>query len=439
MENGYTRRDFLTLAAASAAGSFLLGCAGQPDVYVPPLLDQAPDGPELKAALVGCGGRGTGAAMNFLDAGPHLRLTALGDVFQDRLDGCRKRLKDQRDVDIPDDQCFIGFDAYQRVLDTDVDIVMFATPPHFRPMHFAAAVAAGKHVFLEKPLAVDPVGARSVMVTAKKAKNLGMNVATGTQYRHQRDFVATYQKVMGGAIGDLKAAYAYYDTGQLWYRENRPEWSEMEYMIRDWVNWRWLSGDHIVEQFIHNLDTMYWFLGAHPVKAVGYGGRARRVTGDQFDFFSVDYVYDSGLHLSASCRQMNGTVHDVSNLLVGTKGITNVRNTIQKPDGKTVWQYQYPEEVKEVPWGAGTGQVAVSPYVQEHIDAVTNIRNNTPLVEAENTAVSTMMAIMGREAAYTGTELTWDDMMNSQLKLGPEKYAWGPVDIDKDVPVPGTA
>lgn len=439
MEKGYTRRDFLALAAASAAGSFLLGCAGSPDVYIPPLLDQAPDGPELKAALVGCGGRGTGAAMNFLDAGPNLRLTALGDVFQDRLDGCRKRLKDQRDVDIPDDQCFIGFDAYKRVLDTDVDIVMFATPPHFRPMHFAAAVEAGKHVFLEKPLAVDPVGARSVMVTAKKAKNLGINVATGTQYRHQRDFVATYQKVMGGAIGDIKAAYAYYDTGQLWYRENRPEWSEMEYMIRDWVNWRWLSGDHIVEQFIHNLDTMYWFLGAHPVKAIGSGGRARRVTGDQFDFFSVDYVYDSGLHLSASCRQINGTVHDVSNLLVGTKRITNVRNTIQNPDGKTVWQYQYPEDVKEVPWGAGTGQVAVSPYVQEHIDAVTNIRNNTPLVEAENTAISTMMAIMGREAAYTGTEITWDDMMNSQLKLGPEEYTWGPVDIDKNVPVPGTA
>ncbi|HKJ88037.1 MAG TPA: Gfo/Idh/MocA family oxidoreductase, partial [Gammaproteobacteria bacterium] len=312
-------------------------------------------------------------------------------------------------------------------------------PPHFRPLHFAAAVAAGKHVFLEKPLAVDPVGARSVMVTAKKAKNLGLNVATGTQYRHQRDFVATYQQVMAGAIGEIEAAYAYYDTGQLWYRESRPDWSEMEYMIRDWVNWRWLSGDHIVEQFIHNLDTMYWFLGAHPVKAVGYGGRARRVTGDQFDFFSVEYVYDSGLHLSAMCRQINGTVHDVSNRLVGTNGITNVRNTIQRPDGKTVWQYQYPEEVKEVPWGAGTGQVAVSPYVQEHIDAVTNIRNNTPLVEAENTAISTMMAIMGREAAYTGQAVTWEDMMSSQLRLGPEEYAWGPVDIDKNVPVPGTA
>jgi len=439
MENEYTRREFLALTAASAAGSFLIGCAGPPDVYVPPLLDQAPDGPELQAALVGCGGRGTGAAMNFLDAGPNLRLTALGDVFQDRLEGCRQRLKEQRDVEIADDHCFVGFDAYQRVLDTDVDLVMFATPPHFRPLHFAAAVAAGKHVFLEKPLAVDPVGARSVMVTAKKAKNLGLNVATGTQYRHQRDFVATYQQVMAGAIGEIEAAYAYYDTGQLWYRESRPDWSEMEYMIRDWVNWRWLSGDHIVEQFIHNLDTMYWFLGAHPVKAVGYGGRARRVTGDQFDFFSVEYVYDSGLHLSAMCRQINGTVHDVSNRLVGTNGITNVRNTIQRPDGKTVWQYQYPEEVKEVPWGAGTGQVAVSPYVQEHIDAVTNIRNNTPLVEAENTAISTMMAIMGREAAYTGQAVTWEDMMSSQLRLGPEEYAWGPVDIDKNVPVPGTA
>ncbi len=439
MKNEFTRREFIGMSMAAAAGSFLIGCGRRPDVYVPPLLDQAPEGPELKAGLVGCGGRGTGAALNFLEAGPNLRVTALADVFQDRVDSTRERLREQKGVEIPNEHVFVGFDAYQRLLETDVDIALFATPPHFRPQHFAAAVEAKKHCFLEKPVAVDPVGARSVMAASRKAETLGLNVATGTQYRHQRDFVATYQQVAGGAIGDIQAAYAYYDTGQLWYREPREEWTEMEYMLRDWVNWEWLSGDHIVEQFIHNIDTMYWFLGMHPVRAVGYGGRARRVTGDQFDFFSVDYVYENDVHLNASCRQINGTVNNVSNVLVGTKALTNVRNTIQRRDGRVLWQYEYPEDVTEAPWGAGTGQVAVSPYVQEHVDFVTNIRNNTPRVEAENTAISTMIAIMGREAAYTGQEITWDEMMSSDLRLGPTEYEFGPVDIEKEVPVPGTA
>lgn len=438
MSKQFTRRDFLGIGASVAAGSLLLGCSGTGDYYKPPLLDQAPDGPELKAGLVGCGGRGTGAALNFLDAGPSLRVTALGDVFQDRLDSCKSHIEEQKQVTIAEENCFAGFDAFQRVIDSDVDIVLFATPPHFRPQHFDAAVEAGKHVFIEKPVAVDPVGARSIMATARKAENLGLQVSVGTQYRHQRDFVATYEQVQRGAIGDILAISTFYNTGALWYREPQDEWSEMEYMIRDWVNWAWLSGDHIVEQFIHNLDTVNWFMGGHPVKAVGFGGRHRRKTGDQFDFFSIDYEFENGVHMNAMTRQMNGTARDVSHTVTGAKGVTNLRNTILSHDRDVRWQYEYPDNVQQVPWGAGTGDVAVSPYVQEHIDMITNIRRNDTLVEAVEAAESTLTAIMGRISAYTGKEITWEEMMNSTLKLGPEEYAWGDVNIEKSVPVPGT-
>ncbi|MEJ2052258.1 MAG: Gfo/Idh/MocA family oxidoreductase, partial [Calditrichota bacterium] len=236
-----------------------------------PLMDTAPDGPELRAGLVGCGGRGTGAAHNFLDAGPNLRIVALADLFQDRIDGTRQKLKENKNVDIPDENIYLGFDAYKRLIDSDVDIVILATPPYFRPMMFEYAVNAKKHIFMEKPVAVDPVGARSIMATARKAETLGIQVSTGTQRRHKRDYVETFRRVSDGAIGDITGGNVYWNGGQLWYREPRPEWTEMEYMIRDWVNWTWLSGDHIVEQHVHNLDVFYWFTGMTPVSALGFG------------------------------------------------------------------------------------------------------------------------------------------------------------------------
>jgi myo-inositol 2-dehydrogenase/D-chiro-inositol 1-dehydrogenase len=440
--SGISRRNFLGKAATvGVAGvivpSIITSCSREAKkvVAVPTMLDQAPDGPVIRAGVIGCGGRGTGAAINFLSAGPNLQIVALGDTFQDRVDQCRADILKEKGQDVPIDKCFVGFDAYQKVIDAGVDLVILATPPSFRPDHLAAAVAAKKHIFAEKPVCVDPVGARSVMATAQKAKGLELSIATGTQRRHQRDYVATWQQVAQGLAGDITGGNVYWNGGKLWHRENNPKWSEMEWMIRDWVNWTWLSGDHIVEQHVHNLDVMNWFTGTHPVKAVGMGSRLRRVTGNQYDNFSVDFTMENGTHFHSMCRQINGTTSNVSERLQGTKGSTNCRNTILDLAGTEVWKYEYPLD-KE---GKPTGNVKVDPYVQEHIDLVTAIRSGQAFNELENTAISTMVAIMGRISAYTGKETTYEEMMNSDLKLGPKVFDFGPVDIDKSVPIAGLA
>jgi myo-inositol 2-dehydrogenase / D-chiro-inositol 1-dehydrogenase len=440
--SGISRRNFLGKAATvGVAGvvvpSILTSCARETKkvVAIPTMLDQAIDGPVLKAGVIGCGGRGTGAAINFLSAGPNLQIVALGDTFKDRVDSCRERIKAEKGQDVPEEKCFVGFDAYQKVIDSGVDIVILATPPSFRPEHLAAAISAKKHVFAEKPVCVDPVGARSVMATAQKAKGMELCIATGTQRRHQRDYVANWQQVGEGIIGDIVGGNVYWNGGKLWHRENDPKWTEMEWMIRDWVNWTWLSGDHIVEQHVHNLDVMNWFTGAHPVKATGMGSRLRRVTGNQYDNFSVDYTFENGIHFHSMCRQINGTTPNVSERIQGTKGSTNCQNTILDLKGTEVWKYDYPLDKD----GKPTRRVSVDPYVQEHIDLVTAIRKGQLFNELENTAISTMVAIMGRISAYTGKETTWEEMMNSDLKLGPKVFAFGPVDIDKSVPIAGLA
>ncbi|MBK7979089.1 MAG: Gfo/Idh/MocA family oxidoreductase [Ignavibacteriae bacterium] len=438
MSEKFNRRDFINIGALAATG-IIVGCNTVSEkkrtMDEKKFLDQAPDGKELKAGLIGCGGRGTGAAIDFLSAGPNLKIHALGDVFQDRLEGCKEKIKTEKQQVVPDENCFVGFDAFEKVINSGVDVVILATPPHFRPLHFEAAVSARKHVFMEKPVAVDPVGARSVIATSKKAEALGLVVGTGTQRRHQRDYVATFKEIFEGKIGDIVSANCYWNQSQLWYRNAQPEWAEMEYMIRDWVNWTWLSGDHIVEQHVHNIDVINWFTEKHPIKAVGFGSRQRRVTGDQYDNFSVDFEYDNGMHVHSMCRQINGCTDNVSELVFGSQGYTNCRNTIFNPKGDIIWEYQYPkiEGVEK------NESVKVSPYVQEHIDLVTAIRENKPYVEAENTAVSTMCAIMGRISAYTGKEVTWDEVMNSDLKLGPDVYELGKVNIEKIIHVPGIA
>lgn len=442
-KSSISRRNFLGKAAtAGVAGiivpTIITSCSRtetKKTVAVPAFLDQAPDGPVLKAGLIGCGGRGTGAANQFLSAGPNLQIVALGDTFQDRVDAARASIMKAHNQDVPLEKCFVGFDAYQKVIDAGVDVIILATPPSFRPEHLAAAVAAKKHVFAEKPVCVDPVGARSVMATAQKAMGMGLTIVTGTQRRHQRNYVANWQQVQQGAIGDIVGGNVYWNGGKLWHRENNPSWTEMEWMIRDWVNWTWLSGDHIVEQHVHNLDVMNWFTGAHPVKAVGMGSRLRRVTGNQYDNFSVDFTFENGTHFHSMCRQINGCANSVSERIQGSKGATNCVDSIVDLAGTEVWKYEYPLDAE----GKPTGRVSVDPYLQEHIDLVTSIRNNKPFNELENTANSTMTAIMGRISAYTGKETTWDEMMNSDLKLGPTVYAFGPVDIDKTVPIAGLA
>jgi myo-inositol 2-dehydrogenase / D-chiro-inositol 1-dehydrogenase len=436
----FSRRIFLErsalIGAVGLAGvSALSSCAKKSkvvDYEFPPLPDRAPDGRRLRAGLVGCGNRGTGAALNFLEAGNDLELVALADVFSDQVADCRSKLQAQK-VEVPEANCFSGFDAYKRLLEVDLDVVILATPPHFRPAHFDACIQAKKHVFMEKPVSVDPVGSRQIIATSRKAENMGLTVITGTQRRHQHDYLETYRQVASGAIGDITAAKAWWLQSHVWFRTREAGWSDMEYMLRNWNNFCWLCGDHILDTHVHNIDIVNWFVGKHPESAIGFGGRARRLTGDQYDFFSIDFDFGNGLFSHSMSRQIDGCANTMGELVAGTEGYTNCKNVIYNPDGSVKWQYEYPKG----PDGKSTEMTKTSPYVQEHIHLVTAIRTNKPIVEAERTAISTLSAIMGRTAAYTGRKVEWEEMMNSTERLGPDSYELGPVSMEFPVPVPG--
>ncbi len=438
-----SRREFIggiaALGALGAigAGNLLTSCDSQRKKHVPPVFpDRAPDGPVLKAGLIGCGSRGTGAAFNFIDAGPNLQITALADVFHDRIENCRKALKEQRGIDIADQNCFTGFDAYKNVIESDVDIILEASVSHFRPKHFEAAVQARKHVFLEKPAGVDPVGVRSIMASGKMAESAGLCVVAGTQRRHQLDYIKTYSMIKNGAIGDLISANCYWMRLAQPVTRRQEGWSDMEAMIRDRANWTWQTGDSIVNLLVHNLDVINWFFEKHPVKATGLGGRHRRQSGDMYDFFSVDFVFDDERHLHGITREIDGCSNKVEEIIFGTKGYTNCQNRIFDYKGNIIWEYEYPLGGD----GRPTDRIAISPYEQEIINLVTAIRTNNQVNESHNLATSTLVGIMGRESAYTGKDVTWEDMMNSNLRIGPKEYNMGPVDDIKPVPpVPGSA
>jgi predicted dehydrogenase len=434
--NFISKTTFGTLGVIGAAG-VLSSCSGlkRKKFKLPELLDQAPDGEVLKAGLIGCGGRGTGAALNFLDAGPNLQITALGDVFQDKIDTCRAKLKEHKNVEIADENCFIGFDSYKKVIDSGVDVVLLVTPPHFRPVHVEAAVNARKHIFMEKPIAVDPLGARSVLVSSKKAKSLGLCMVSGTIRRVQKDFMETWRRVANGEIGEIRGANIIRNGGALWYRNRRPEWSDMEYMIRNWVNFCWLSGDHITEQFIHEIDVMSWHMGKTPEKAIGWGGRQRRVSGDQYDFFSIEYVYENGVRAHCAARQINGCSNLKLQQINGTKGFADAAGKLFDLEGNEIWKYPYPEEGEtDSKWKV------TNPYVQEHINLVTGIRTGNTINDAEAQVNSTLMTIMGRISAYTGKDVSWEEMLNSDLYLGPKVYDFGlSYEIPNKIPREGVA
>ena len=439
----FSRRGFLrnsTFGALSTVmlPAFLAGCTRSKketlkDVDIPELLPSAPDGKPLKAGLVGCGGRGTGAACNFIDAGKGLEIIALGDIFEDKLNSCRDTLK-KKGQDIADENCFLGFDAYRQVIDSGVDVVLLCTPPVFRPSQFEYAIEKGKHCFIEKPCAVDPVGARKMRATAKNASVKGLSVISGTIRRSQKDCLETYRRVAEGAIGEIVSAHVLRYGGSLWHIKRKPEWDDMQYMLRNWVNFCWTSGDLVVEQFVHEIDMMTWFMGdKHPVSAEATGGRQRRVTGDMFDFFSIEYVYENGIRAHCTSRQISGCDNRHSILVYGTKGYTDCFGTIYNLDGSIAWKYPYPKE------GDPDQSMAIpDPYVQEQIRLVTAIRTGKQLNDAELHVQSTLMAIMGRMSAYTGKFVSWDNVMASDMKLGPETYAFGSVpNIPEEVPIAG--
>jgi myo-inositol 2-dehydrogenase / D-chiro-inositol 1-dehydrogenase len=441
-DNNMDRRKFIGSAALAGIATFATGvalssCKRTPEnvaLGLPPILKGAPKGKKLKAGLIGTGNRGTGAALNFVSCGPDLELVAIADVFQDKVDSCRKRMATYK-IDIPVEKCFTGFDAYKQLIALEeVDVVILATPPQFRPDHFLEAVQHKKHVFMEKPVAVDPVGIRSVIATAKKAEALGICVVTGTQRRHQEDYLETYKRVASGAIGTIVSAKAFWNQEHVWFRTREEGWSDMEYMIRNWNNFCWLCGDHILDTHVHNIDVINWFLGKHPVSAIGYGGRVRRVTGDQYDFFSIDFDYGNGVSSHSMCRQIDSCANGTGEVVMGTKGYSNCQNTIWNLDGTVKWKFEYPKDEN----GNTMNQVKIPPYVQEHMHLVHAIRTGNYVNQAEQTAVSTLTAIMGRTAAYTGKSVTWDDIFKSNMDLGPAKIELGTVDIKFEVPLPGT-
>ncbi len=439
-KKGQSRRKFLsdvTLGAIGTIGaaSLMTGCSTTRLSKTTPfdLPEQAPDGPVLRAGLVGCGGRGTGAAVNFVDAGPNIEIVALGDVFQDQLDKCRKHLKAARDIEIADEKCFAGFDAYQKVIDAGVDVVLFATPPHFRPEHVKAAVDADKHIFQEKPVAVDPVGARLMMENTERAKQKNLCMVSGTIRRYQKDYMETQRRVRNGDIGEIVSANIIRNGGALWWVERKPEWTDMEYMIRNWGNFAWLSGDHIVEMFIHEVDVMSWHLGSHPVKAMGYGGRHRRMSGDQFDQFSIIYEYENGVKAHCGTMQINGCGFTRKELIKGTKGYADASGSLYNYDGELIWEYPHPDENdSDQTWRVN------NPSVQEQVELVRGIRTGNYINDSDEQIKSTQIVIMGRMAAYTGQEITWDEVLNSDLRLGPDTYEFGPVaGIPEEPPVVG--
>jgi len=458
MENGINRRSFLKGSALvggalSMAGvgssAFLTSCAkdNKPKFvplkapgtyYIPELPDMAKDGKELKAGLIGCGGRGTGAAFNFLAAANGVTIVALADTFKDKVDATADKLQKDKNIVVPEEKRFVGLDAYKQVIDSDVDLVLIATPPYFRPIHFKYAMEKGKHIFLEKPLFVDASGYRSVVATAKQAAAKNLAVLTGNQRHHQRCYVEAYKKIMEGYIGEITGGFVQWNTNHLWFKPRKKEWSDAEWMIRDWVNWKWLSGDHIVEQHCHNLDVFMWFTGLKPKSALGFGSRERRVTGDQFDFFSVDFVMENGIHLHSMCRQIDDCDGGINEFIQGTKGSwSSDDQSIKDLAGNVIWKYDFEAEKKQYKQR--------DPYTLEHVNWINHIRGNQPIEMASDFAVSNLSAVMGRESAYTGKRFEWDKTAAMDMDFTPKDLNLkGKMDMKgfvvpkpgKDAPIP---
>jgi myo-inositol 2-dehydrogenase / D-chiro-inositol 1-dehydrogenase len=422
-----SRRTFLTTSAATlAASSSLL-----PGAYA------AAGNSTLRVGLVGCGGRGTGAARNALQADPHVKLVAMCDVFMDRLQESLKNLQGSKSladkVDVAPDRCFDGFDGYQKLLNCGVDVVLLCTPPGFRPIHLRAAVEAGKHVFCEKPVAVDATGVRSVIESARLAKEKGVSLCSGFCYRYDYAKRETVKRIHDGMIGDVTAMHINYLTGPLWFRKERELCSsDMEYQMRNWYYYPWLSGDFIAEQHCHNFDKAAWvFNGQYPVSATGVGGRAVRTNpkyGHIYDHFAVALEYASGAKLFSYCRQMPGCQNDVSDYVIGTKGTAQMRDSASppvhavNPAGGRPWEF--------------TGQIKVM-YDVEHDELFAGIRSGKLINDGESAAYSTLMALMAREAAYSGKRVTWKQMLASKQNLAPVKYDMAANPPSFATPMPG--
>lgn len=427
-----SRRQFLQQTTTGLAGMAAFSCL--------PRVHAADSKTEMtvKIGLIGCGGRGTGAVLDALGAAtkvvypnagyhtedvaegakierPNVQVVALADLFEDRLLKCKGELQ-KVGIDIPQNRCFTGFEAYKELVGVpDVNYVIQATAPHFRPQHLMAAIEAGKNVFIEKPCAVDPTGVKLVMAAGELAKKKNLGIAAGTQRRHSLLYREAIKRIHDGAIGDVVYAKSYWNGGEIWVIDKDPKWSDLEWQLRNWNYFTWLAGDHIVEQHVHNLDVMNWVIGSHPIKAVsGLGGRQVRTDakyGNIFDHFAIEFEYPNGVTMFSQCRQINGCLNKVEEFVCGTKGISNCWSSIVPKSGEP-WKKSRRDDCNH--------------YQQEHLNLITSIQAGQPINEAQTVAESTLTGIMGREAVYSGQEITWDDAMASNMRLGPEKYELGP-------------
>ena len=419
MHNQIPRREFIkTSVAATAAGVASTVLAGRA---------WAQADTTIRIGLIGCGGRGSGAARDATSSSEGVELYAMGDLFQDRLDRAFNALGQALGprFNVAKERCFAGFDACQKVLATDVNYVILTTPPGFRPQQVQAAVEAGKHVFMEKPVAVCPAGVRAVIAAGERAKERGLGIVAGTQFRHHRGYQDIVQRLHDGAIGRILAAQCYFNTGALWKHDRQPEWSDIEWQIRNWLYFTWLSGDHIVEQHIHYLDTVNWILQAHPVECVALGGRQVRTDpsyGHIYDHFATDFTYPDGVKVLSMCRQMDNCENRVGEHIIGTEGTADgLGGVIQ---GKETYRT------------ADQGGLGAA-YKQEHADLIASIRAGQPLNEAQQVAESTLTAVMARMSAYTGKKVTWDFAMNeSKLNLMRDITQFGDMPVD-EVAMPG--
>ncbi|MCE5266257.1 MAG: Gfo/Idh/MocA family oxidoreductase [Planctomycetaceae bacterium] len=410
----HSRRDFLKTASSLATAGVLAG--GLPIARAA----HASGGDVLRIGLVGCGGRGTGAAVNALGADTNCRLVAMADAFADRLDTSLEILKKQaakmgtpQKVAVDKDHCFVGLDAADNLIRSDVDVVLLAEPPHFRPMHLQTAIEAGKHVFCEKPVAVDAPGVRSVLASAEEAKKKNLSIVSGLCWRYDQGVAETLKRVHDGAIGEVTSVHVTYLAGLLSHRKRRTDWTEMEYQLRNWQYFVWLSGDFNAEQHVHSLDKAAWAMRDEPpLRAWGVGGclLRDRKEGDVYDHHAVVYEYANGVRAHAYCRQMPGCYNETTDTIIGTKGRAILPN---KPRivGENAWKFRGPAALSQA-------------YDEEHRRLFAAIRSGQPLNNGLYMARSTMLAILGRMADYTGQAVTWEDAMNSDVSLAPTRYAF---------------
>ncbi|MEP7269198.1 MAG: Gfo/Idh/MocA family oxidoreductase [Saprospiraceae bacterium] len=429
------RRNFVkSTAALSGAGLLLNAIPSEAMGYYGV-------GDVIKIALIGCGGRGTGAAIQAMSTKQNIKLVAMADAFADRIEGSIKAIKkeiedsglDKNKFAVTPDKQFVGFDAYKKVIPL-ADVILIATPPGFRPIHFEEAISQNKHVFMEKPVATDAIGIRRVLATAEIAKSKKLNVVVGLQRHYQKMYQEWVDALQNGAIGEITASRVYWNDAGVWVRERKPEMTEMEYQMRNWYYFTWLCGDHICEQHIHNLDVGNWVKQSTPTSVKGMGGRQVRTGkeyGEIFDHFALEYEYADGSRMYSECRHIKGCLNQVTEQFDGTSGVAPKPGLIQTRKGYTMMNYNDKKDP--------------NPYQVEHDELFAAIaKNEYKFADAERGAHSTLTAIMGRMAAYGGQLVTWDQALNSNINLQPDAYTWNtnPKSMpDKDgwyqIPVPG--